>query len=281
MKFIGAHVSASGGLRNAPRNAAAAGASAFALFTKNQRQWNAPPITESEAEQFRAGCLAAGISPEMILPHDSYLINMGNPDANKRAAALTAFVSELRRCAALGLDKLNFHPGSHLNQVDMDTDLRLIAACVREALDEVPGVAAVYENAAGQGSNAGFELEQLAALLEYTGRPGRCGVCIDSCHAFAAGYDLRTSESTAAFFEKFSSVIGFEYLRGMHLNDSHGGLNSRLDRHECLGKGEIGLDFFRFVMEDERFDGIPLILETPEPEHWADEISLLRSFERA
>ena len=276
MKYIGAHVSIAGGVANAPRNAAALGATAFALFTKNQRQWQAPPITPEEGAAFRAACAESGFAPAAILPHDSYLINLAQPDPAKRRAAVEAFTAELRRCRDLGLDKLNFHPGSNLGKSTAAEGIRTIAEGVRAALDEVEGVAAVFENTAGQGSTLGGSLEELAEMLEATDRPGRVGVCLDSCHAAAAGYDLATAEGTDAFFTRFGELIGFDLLRGMHLNDAKGAVGSHLDRHAPLGDGVLGWDFFARVMADPRFDGIPLVLETPEPERWPAEIAELR-----
>lgn len=281
MKYIGAHVSILGGVENAPLNAHALGATAFAMFTKNQRQWSAPPLSPESIAAFRANCEAFGYRPELILPHDTYLINLGQPDPGKRKRSLAAFIDELRRCDELGLVKLNFHPGSHLKEVTLEEELRLIAASVREAVDTVPNVAAVFENTAGQGTNVGFAFEQIAEMLELVDRPGRVGVCIDTCHSYAAGYDLRTPEGYEKTFSDFERLIGFEYLQGMHLNDSKSVLGGRLDRHNSIGEGELGLEFFRRLMQDERFDGIPLILETPNEEIWSREIAMLKEFANA
>ncbi|WP_294480640.1 deoxyribonuclease IV [uncultured Victivallis sp.] len=278
MKYIGAHVSISGGVENAPVNAHRLGATAFAMFTKNQRQWSAPPLSPESIAAFRANCEAFGYRPEQILPHDTYLINLGQPDPEKRKRSLAAFVDELARCRELGLVKLNFHPGSHLKEVTLEEELRLIAASVREAVDTVPGVTAVFENTAGQGTNVGFAFEQIAEMLELVDRPGRVGVCIDTCHSYAAGYDLKTPEGYERTFAEFERLIGFQYLQGMHLNDSKSVLGGRLDRHNSIGAGELGLEFFRRLMQDERFDGIPLILETPNEEIWAAEIAMLKEF---
>ena len=276
MKFIGAHVSISGGVENAPLNARAIGARAFAMFTKNQRQWAAPPISEESAVAFRENCRKFGFTAEQILPHDTYLINLGQPDPEKRAKSLAAFKDEMARCYQLGLVKLNFHPGSHLNLVPVEEELRLIADSVREAIDSVPDVVAVYENTAGQGSNVGNRFEELATMLELTGRPDRVGVCLDTCHTYAAGYDLATEEGYERTFAEFDRLIGFEYLKGMHLNDSKSKLAGRLDRHDSIGKGALGWETFRRLMRDPRFDGIPLILETPDDSIWAEEIAALQ-----
>ena len=278
MKFIGAHVSAQGGVENAPLNARAIGATAFALFVKNQRQWSAPPLSAESVTRFKKNCTECGYAPQVILPHDGYLINLGQPDPAKRRQSIEAFVDELERCAALGLDRMNFHPGSHLRMVDEKEDISIIASSVREALERVPGVTAVFENTAGQGSNMGYRFEQLAAMLEQVNLPDRVGVCIDTCHAFAAGYDLASPESFDRVWSEFDRLIGFRYLKGMHLNDAKAGVGSHLDRHESLGQGTLGWSPFERLMKDPRFDGIPLILETVDPGLWPEEIAKLKSW---
>ena len=278
MKLVGPHVSIAGGVENAPINAAAIGATAFAMFTKNQRQWTAPPISPESAAAFKENCRKFNFAPGSILPHDSYLINLGQPDPDKRRNAVAAFNDELRRCNTLGLTMLNFHPGSHLKLVSESEGCRLIADSVKSALQEVPDVCAVFENTAGQGSNLGYSFEQLADMLEKTGMPGRTGVCIDTCHAFAAGYDLATDEGFEKCFSEFDRLIGMKFLRGMHLNDSKGTLNGHLDRHSPLGQGTIGIKLFEKIASDPRFDNIPLILETPNESLWQQEISHLLSF---
>lgn len=278
MKTIGAHVSAGGGVQNAPLNAKAIGANAFALFTKNQKQWTAPPLTEESVRLFHEN-LGNEFAAAQILPHDSYLINLGHPEAEGLEKSRFAFTDEMRRCEQLGLDRLNFHPGSHLDKCSETECIARIAESINIALARTKGVTAVIENTAGQGTNLGFRFEQIAAMIEQIEDKTRAGVCIDTAHTFAAGYDLRTAKAFKATFDEFDRVIGFRYLRGMHLNDSKKEFGSRVDRHESLGQGAIGLDCFRFIMRDERFDGIPLILETPDPSRWPDEIKLLRSFE--
>ena len=276
MKYFGAHVSASGGVFNAPLNAAAIGADTFALFTKNQRQWNAPPLKPEDIARFQANCQQHNFDLSMILPHDSYLINLGQPDPVKRANAVKAFTDELRRCAVLGLTMLNFHPGSHLKLVSEAEGCKLIADSVRQALEEVPGVCAVFENTAGQGSNLGYTFEQLADMLEAVDMPERTGVCIDTCHAFAAGYELATDEGFEKTFADFDRLIGLKNLRGMHLNDSKGEFGGKLDRHAPLGKGTLGMALFEKIASDSRFENIPLILETPDESLWQNEIAHLR-----
>ena len=278
MKLIGAHVSAAGGVQNAPQNASALGANAFALFTKNQRQWVAKPLEQDVINKFKACCQFLGFGPEAILPHDSYLINLGAPEAEKLEKSRSAFIDEMQRCQQLGLTLLNFHPGSHLKKISERDCLALIAESINLAHAEVPDVVAVIENTAGQGSNLGWRFEHLAEIIEQVEDKSRVGVCIDTCHTFAAGYDLRTEEATEATFAEFDHVVGMQYLRAMHLNDSKGKLDSHLDRHHSLGEGEIGWDCFRFLMQDSRFDNMPLVLETINPDLWRQEIDTLRSF---
>ncbi len=276
-KFVGAHVSIAGGVENAPLNAEKIGASALAMFTKNQRQWKAKPLAEENIRRFQANLKDVGISPEHCLPHDSYLINLGHPQEEKRQKSLDAFVDEMRRCHALGLGKLNFHPGSHLNEISETECIDNIVQSLNSALAGTEGVKAVIENTAGQGSNIGYRFEHIAAIIQGVDDKSRVGACIDTCHAFAAGYDLRTRDAYEATMEEFERMVGFRYLCGAHLNDAKKGLGSRVDRHHSLGKGEIGLDAFRFIMNDARFDNIPLILETVDPDLWPEEIRLLYS----
>ena len=278
MKYFGAHVSASGGVENAPRNAHEIGATAFALFTKNQRQWVAKPLAASEISAFRTACEQFGYSAAQILPHDSYLINLGHPEHEALEKSRAAFLDEMQRCEQLGLDRLNFHPGSHLKQISEEESLDRIAESINLALDRTHGVTAVIENTAGQGSNLGFRFEHLRYLIDRIEDKSRVGVCIDTCHAFAAGYDLRTAEACEATFAEFDRVVGFQYLKGMHLNDAMKILGSRVDRHTPLGDGMIGIECFRYIARDPRFDNIPLILETPDEARWSEEIARLKAF---
>ena len=278
MKYIGAHVSASGGVENAPKNAHEIGATAFALFTKNQRQWVSAPLTEKSIEKFRENCEKYGYQAKQILPHDSYLINLGSPDEEGLQKSRRAFIDEMKRCSQLGLDRLNFHPGSHLNKLSTEDCLKTIAESINMALVDTTGVIAVIENTAGQGSNLGFRFEHLAEIISQIDDKARVGVCIDTCHAFAAGYDLHSEDGFIKSFEEFDKVVGFQYLKGMHLNDAMKPLASRVDRHSSLGEGTIGWDTFRFIMQDPRFDDMPLILETPNEAIWADEIVKLKEW---
>ena len=276
MKYFGAHVSASGGVENAVRNAQNIGAAAFALFTKNQRQWLAPTLTQEQITTFRNAMQSAGYTASQVLPHDSYLINLGHPDEDGLEKSRESFFEEMHRCELLGLDRLNFHPGSHLKRIDDEGSLRRIAESINMALERSKGVTAVLENTAGQGSNLGYKFEHLAYIIERVEDKSRVGVCLDTCHTFAAGYDLRTKEACDRTFAEFDSIIGFGYLRGMHLNDAMRPLGSRIDRHSPLGDGEIGWECFRYIASDPRFDNVPLILETPDESRWAEEIAELK-----
>ena len=275
MKYVGAHVSASGGVFNAPINARSIGATAFALFTKNQRQWKAKPLDEETIEKFKANLKESGIDPKHVLPHDSYLINLGHPEEEKWKKSLDAFIDEVKRCELLGLDKLNFHPGSHLKKISEEACLDRIAEAMNITLNETEGVTLVIENTAGQGSNLGYRFEHLAHLIDRVDDKSRVGVCLDTCHTFTAGYDLRTREVYEKTMKEFDTIVGFSYLKGMHINDSKPTLGSRVDRHHSLGCGEIGWEAFRLIMNDPRMDDIPLILETIDESIWKEEIEAL------
>jgi len=293
MKFVGAHVSASGGVDNAPLNAMAIGAKAFALFTKNQRQWVAKPLETKTIDAFHKNLEASGVLPKHILPHDSYLINLGHPEVEKLEKSREAFIDELERCRILGLDRLNFHPGSHLVKVPKKdpayTDkimqaelgcLDVIAESLNRAIEATKdsNVKLVIENTAGQGSNLGYKFEHLAHIIDKVEDKTRVGICLDTCHTFTGGYDLRTKEAYDETMNTFENIVGFEYLMGMHINDSKPPLGSRVDRHHSLGQGELGWDTFRYIMQDDRMDDIPLVLETIDESIWADEIKALYAF---
>ena len=280
MKYIGAHVSASGGVFNAPANAKEIGATAFALFTKNQRQWRSKPLTPEDITQFKNQMTLCGYKPFQVLPHDSYLINLGNPDPEKRQKSLDSFIHEMQRVAGLGLDRLNFHPGAHLKLIEPGESIRLVAEGVDRALSETEGVAAVIETTAGQGSALGRTFEEIAEIIDLVQQKERVGVCIDTCHIFAAGYDIRDEESYEKTMTQFESIIGFDKLMGVHLNDAKSEFASRVDRHHSLGKGNIGMKTFTLLMQDPRFDNIPLILETIDSDIWVDEIAMLKDLAR-
>lgn len=280
MKYVGAHVSVSEGVSNAPLNAHNIGAKAFALFTRNPSRWKSKAISDAEAEKFKQLCEQYSYSPKQILPHDSFLINLGAPDPEKLEKSREAFHDELFRCEQLGLEMLNFHPGSHLGLIEIDSCLDKIAESINMALDKSKGVKAVIENTAGQGSNLGFKFEHLAHIIDRIEDKSRVGVCIDTCHTFAAGYDLSTRDAYEQTWKNFGDVVGFEYLSGMHINDSKKGLGSKVDRHQSLGKGEMGREFFSLMMNDPRLDNIPMILETPDESIWAEEIEWLYSLQK-
>jgi len=277
MKYIGAHVSASGGVENAPVNAHEIGAKAFALFTRNQRQWKSSPLTKNSIKLFKENCEKFGFKTEHILPHDSYLINLGHPEKEGLEKSREAFLDEMTRCEQLGLSLLNFHPGGSLGKISDEVCLERIAESINIALDKTHGVIAVIENTAGQGSNLGYKFEQIRFIIDRVADKNRVGVCIDTCHSFAAGYDLTSDAAFNETFSHFDKTIGFQYLKAMHLNDAKKGLGSRVDRHESLGKGLLGMDVFKRLMHDPRFDDIPLILETPDDTIWKEEIQLLYS----
>ncbi|NVD07389.1 deoxyribonuclease IV [Vibrio sp. JPW-9-11-11] len=279
-KFIGAHVSAAGGVDQAPLRAREIGANAFALFTKNQRQWAAKPLEEKTISAFKANCKMLGFTPEQILPHDSYLINLGAPEEEKLEKSRAAFIDEMERCHQLGLTLLNFHPGSHLKKISEKECLAKIAESINLAHQAVPEVIAVIENTAGQGTNLGWRFEHLAEIIEQVEDKSRVGVCIDTCHTFAAGYDLGNFAACDATFAEFDRIVGMRYLKAMHINDSKIALGGKVDRHHSLGQGEIGWDCFEYIAKDARFDGIPLILETINPDVWPQEIAQLREFYR-
>ena len=277
MKYIGAHVSASGGVEQAVLRAVDIGANAFALFTKNQRQWKAPPLKAETIEKFKRFCQVHHFTADQILPHDSYLINLGSPEMEGLEKSRAAFMGEMERANQLGLKLLNFHPGSHLNKISEQDCLARIAESINIAVSKVPNVIAVIENTAGQGSNLGYRFEHLAEIIEQVEDKSRVGVCLDTCHTFSAGYDISSLEQCEKTFAEFEQVVGFKYLRGMHLNGSKTLLGSRKDRHDTLREGTIGTAFCEFIMKDDRFDGIPMILETINPDIWAEEIKFLRT----
>ncbi|SHO80310.1 Endonuclease IV [hydrothermal vent metagenome] len=290
MKFVGAHVSSSGGVFNAPLNAKEIGAKAFALFTKNQRQWKSKDLDSKTIDKFQKNLEDSGILAKHILPHDSYLINLGHPEEEKLIKSRDAFIDEIERCHILGVDRLNFHPGSHLVKVPKraedyeaqiknaeDISLDVVASSMNLAIEATKdlNVKLVIENTAGQGTNLGYKFEHLAHIIDKIEDKSRVGVCIDTCHTFTSGYDLRTREAYDKTMSEFDKLVGFEYLMGMHINDSKVKLGSRVDRHHSLGEGEIGWDLFKFIMNDSRMDDIPLILETINSDIWKEEIEEL------
>ena len=277
MKYVGAHVSASGGVENSPINANLIGAKAFALFTKNQRQWFSNPLSKASIKAFRDNCEKYDYKQFQILPHDSYLINLGHPDKELLEKSRASFLDEMQRCEQLGLDRLNFHPGSHLNSISEEESLSRMAESINRALDKTNSVTAVIENTAGQGTNLGYKFEHIRFIIDKVEDKSRVGICIDTCHAYTSGYNIKSPEGFAETFSLFDKIVGFNYLRGMHINDSKKDYATRVDRHDNIGKGFLGKDVFRMVMNDSRFDNMPLILETPEESLWEEEIKKLYS----
>lgn len=280
MKYIGPHVSTEGGVQNAPLNAALLGATGFGMFTKNQRQWTALAYTTETIAAFKKNCSENSYAARQILPHDTYLINLGSPDPAAFARSYAAFTDELRRCAALGLTMLNIHPGSHLKLLSEEQCLLQIAGAINRAHRETEGVCVVLETTAGQGSNVGYRFEHLAFVIKNVRDKSRVGVCLDTCHIFGAGYDIRTEKTYEATMREFDRVIGFSFLRAAHVNDAKVELGSRVDRHQSIGKGTLGLTTFRLLMADERFEEIPLVLETIDESLWNGEVALLKQMTR-
>jgi len=280
MKYVGAHVSIQDGVFNAPLHAMKIGAKAFAFFTKNQRRWFGHPYSQEDILKFKSNLKESDISPLHILAHSSYLINLGHPDKKSRETSINALIDEVNRCDQLGVRLLNIHPGSHLRELTEVECMNYIADSINIVLSQTKNVILVIENTAGQGSNLGYKFEHLAYLINKTKNMQRIGVCIDTCHLFVAGYDLKTKKKYEDVWEQFNKIVGFKHLKGVHLNDSKNELGSKLDRHESIGKGELGLEPFKFLMADTRFDDIPLILETADPSIWQDEIKLLYSFSK-
>ena len=276
--FVGPHVSAAGGVANAPRNAHALAATGFALFVKNQRQWSAPPLTAAEVSAFAAQMKACGYTTEQVLPHAGYLINLANPDDTAHAKSLASFLDEIARCIALGLDKLNVHPGSHLRLITPEAACERTAAALNNVLRQTDGITLVVENTAGSGGLLGARFEELRIIRDAVDTPSRLGFCFDTAHAFAAGYDIRTRDGFLRTMDTFDEIVGLRFLRALHLNDSRAVFESRVDRHAPLEDGELGLEVFKCILRDERFQNMPLILETPDDSRWAEEVQMLLSF---
>lgn len=276
-KYIGTHVSAAGGVFNAPVNAKSIGARAFGLFVKNQRRWEAKPLSQKDIDKFKKSMEDNGYKAEFVLPHDGYLINLGNPDAEKREKSLNAFIDEMKRCEQLGLKYLNAHPGSHLKEISGEECLSYIAEGINRALEVTKEITVVLENTAGQGSNMGNKFEDLAYIIERIEDKSRIGVCLDTCHTLAAGYELKDEAGYEKTMDEFEKIVGFKYLKAIHLNDSKFDTGSRKDRHDSIGKGVLGMEFFKRFMNDSRFDNMPIIMETIDETIWKDEIELLYS----
>ncbi len=279
-KLIGAHVSTAGGIDRAVDNALRIGANAFALFTKNQLQWSAPDYTREQIDGFRTALADRGIAATAVLPHAAYLINLGSPQAHTAERSRQALLDELQRVEALGLHYLNVHPGSSKGEMSDEACISQIATAMDHVLNQTDYATLVLETTAGQGANLGRRFEELARIIDQVRRADRVGVCIDTAHVFGAGYDIRGEEAWGKTMEAFESILGVQRLVGMHLNDSKTELGSRKDRHASIGAGEIGRSAFQAILSDPRTDDLPLILETPDPKAWVEEIVLLRGMVR-
>lgn len=268
-------MSGAGGVHTAIDRATSIGCSALQVFTKNNNQWNGKPFTENDIAQYKQKIAKAGIAP--VVSHDSYLINLcgTNPDILKKSRA--AFIDELERCEQLGIPLLNFHPGSHLGAGD-DEGIKLICESLNFAHDKTKNskVKSVLEATAGQGTNVGYKFEHLRAIIDGVENSERMAVCIDTCHIFAAGYDIGSEKGYKETFKQFDEIVGLNRLVAFHINDSKKGLGSHVDRHEHIGKGAIGLTGFRLLMNDERFKDIPKILETPKSEDLHEDVENIK-----
>jgi deoxyribonuclease IV len=278
MKRIGPHVHTTGGVQVAPVNAKTIGATAFGLFTKNQKRWVANPLEKGTIDEFKKNMESCGYDPGHVLAHNGYLINIGHPEEASRRQSLNALIDELERCDQLGIPNLNIHPGSHLRIISEIECLNAISSCINTALDKTRNVTVVVETTAGQGSNVGYRFEHIAHIIDKVEDKKRIGFCFDTCHIFAAGYDIRSKETYNKTMHDIDTIIGFKYLRGIHLNDSKSAFSSRVDRHHSIGQGLLGMETFSLIMNDDRFEEIPMILETIDDLLWEKEIRLLYSF---
>ncbi len=279
MKFIGAHVSANGGVFTAPERAFQIGANCFAFFLKNQRQWVAKPYTAEEIEKFKQELKKYKFQTDKILPHSGYLINLGSGDAVIAEKSLQSFIDELRRVKQLGLKYLNIHPGSHKNLISESECIKLIAGNINSALDAVEEVSVVLENTAGQGSAVGYRFQHLRDIIDLVKEKHRVGCCLDTCHAFAAGYKIDTANDFQKVMDEFTVIIGKDKLWAAHLNDAKNAFNSKVDRHQNLLRGNLTVETFSFIINSDCFENIPLILETIDESLWAEEISWLFSLQ--
>lgn len=260
--LLGAHMSISGGVHLAPERGRTAGCSVIQIFTQNANQWRGKMPTDSDAALFREKRAESGIQD--VVSHDIYLVNLASAPGDVRDKSMIAFQEEMQRCSLLGIDKIVMHPGSHLGAGE-DTGLKRISDSFNSLFSSTPEFTGkvLLENTAGQGSNLGYRFSHLKAIIEGSDFPDRFGVCLDTCHSFAAGYDLKTAAGYAAAFAEFEREIGLERLACFHMNDSKKGLESHVDRHEHIGQGTLGLEPFRMLLNDSRFKAVPKILETP------------------
>ncbi|KAF8125960.1 xylose isomerase-like protein [Boletus edulis] len=277
---VGAHVSAAGGIENTIVNAARVRANAFALFVKSQRKWSSPPLTDENVASFKARMNEFGYDPKYILPHGSYLVNLGNPDEAKREKSYECFLDDLRRCERLGLMFYNFHPGSTVGNATKEESISLIAQSLNRVHKDTSSVITVIENMSGAKNIIGSQFTELRDIIEQVDDKSRVGVCLDTCHLYAAGYDISTKAGWDETMATFDEQVGLSYLRGMHLNDSKTPLGSKKDRHENIGLGTLKLPAFLTILSDPRVQNIPLILETPTfeaMEVWECEIKVLNA----
>lgn len=277
--LLGAHMSIAGGVDKAVERAAKIGCTTFQLFTKNSNQWKATPLNEQTVQNYKRLLKLTKIKP--VVAHDSYLINLCAKDKSVLKKSREAFIDELKRCEILEVDYLNFHPGSHMGLGEED-GIKLIAESINIAHEKTKGfkVKSMIETTAGQGTSIGYRFEQIRKIIDLVEDKRRLVVCVDTCHIFAAGYDIRTEQSYFNTFEEFDKIVGLKFLKAFHLNDSKKDLGERVDRHEHIGKGKIGLNGFRFIMNDERFMNIPKILETPKGEDMREDVINLRKLRR-
>jgi len=262
MDYLGAHMSIAGGLHKAVERGVAAGCGVIQVFTQNANQWRGKRVSDSEVSLFREMWEEAGIHE--IVSHDIYLINLAAAPGEVREKSLAGFQEEMERCARLGIGRIVMHPGAHLGEGE-ETAIARVAEAFDHLFDRAPDFTGkvLLETTAGQGTNIGYRFEHLREIRERSAFPGRFGICFDTCHTFAAGYDITTPVGYAGVFDEFDRILGLENLLVFHFNDSKKGLNCRVDRHEHIGQGAMGLEGFRFLMNDERFRRIPKILETP------------------
>ena len=273
--LLGAHMSISGGVDRALPLGKKVGCDTIQIFTKNSNQWNAKALSDNEIGKFKANRKETGI--ELVVAHDAYLINLGSPDDALWKKSVEAFVVEMNRCEQLGIPYLITHPGAHMGAGE-EKGIRRIAEAIDRIHEKTGGFQAMIllETTAGQGSNLGYRFEQIAAIIDHTGRKKDLGVCFDTCHVFAAGYEMRDAKSFRKTFDEFDRVIGFDRLKAFHLNDSLKGFGSRVDRHQHIGKGEMGIEPFRMLLNDRDLSRFPMYLETPKGPDYAEDVENLK-----
>ncbi|NIH16703.1 MAG: deoxyribonuclease IV [Buchnera aphidicola (Periphyllus lyropictus)] len=277
MKYIGPHVSISKGIVKSVKIAYQLNSTAIGFFLKNPLQWDISSISENVIRSFKNSCKKYKFTDDQIFPHSGFLINLGNYENSLLKKSRISLINEVKRCRELGIKFLNFHPGSHLNKISEKNCLKLISKSINFVLSKTKDVILVIENTAGQGTNMGYCFHHLYEIIKNIEDKTRIGVCLDTCHLFSSGYDIRNKENYKKTFDAFEEIVGFNYLKGLHLNDSKFGLGKKKDRHENLGFGYIGKNFFKWVIKDLRFKKKPLILETVNKRLWKKEISWLQS----